>query len=259
VFLKGDEAKMLAELAQAAISKGVKAPKEMVEALASVNPSDEAMAAADVLAASKSAVIFAAPALYRAAANITLIRAEAVSVPLEANAKGVVLMGLTSEGKKFREISSSASKALYVVGEVAVSKRPDTDFLVVQASHMTDLASQADVVLPAAASLESTGTIVDYLGRLKEVRKAVEPAGEAKTNADIFIAVAGAMGAALKMPKDSEIKKALKGKVKASFSPFRKDKDLDVEAEKFMEDSNKSVVNGSRLIWLKETEKAVPA
>jgi NADH dehydrogenase/NADH:ubiquinone oxidoreductase subunit G len=259
VVLKGDEAKMLAELAQAAISKGVKAPKEMVEALASVNPSDEAMAAADVLAASKSAVILAAPALYKAASNISLVKAEAVSVPLEANAKGVVLMGLVSEGKKFKEMVSSSSKALYVVGEAAVSKRPETDFLVVQASHMTDLASQADVVLPAAASLESSGTIVDYLGRLKEVRKAVDPAEDAKTNSDIIISVAGAMGASLKMPKDTEVKKALKGKVKASFSPFKKDAHLDVEAEKFMEDSNKSVVNGSRLLWLKESEKAVPA
>jgi NADH dehydrogenase/NADH:ubiquinone oxidoreductase subunit G len=259
VFLKGDEVKMLAELGQAAISKGVKAPKEMVEALASVNPSDDAMAAADVLAASKSAVILSSPALYRAASNISLIKAEAVSVPLEANAKGVVLMGLTSEGKKFREMVSSSSKALYAVGEVAVGKRPDTDFLVVQASHMTDLASQADVVLPSAASLESEGTIVDYLGRLKEVRKAVDSAGAAKSNSDIFIAVAGAMGASLKMPKESEIKKAMKGKVKAAFSPFKRDADLDVEAEKFMEDANRSVVNGSRLLWLKETEKGVPA
>ncbi len=259
VFLKGDEAKMLAELAQAAISKGVKAPKEMVEALASVNPSDEAMAAADVLAASKSAVILAAPALYRAAANITLIKAEAASVPLEANARGVVLMGLMSDGKKFREIVSSPSRALYVVGEVAASTRPDTGFLVVQSPYMTDLASQADVVLPAAAALESEGTIVDYLGRLKEVRKAVDPAGEAKTNADIFIAVAGAMGASLKMPKETEIRKALKGRVKATFSPFRKDANLDIEAQKFMDDTGKSVVNGSRLLFLKESERAVPA
>jgi NADH dehydrogenase/NADH:ubiquinone oxidoreductase subunit G len=259
VVLKGDEAKMLAELGQASISKGVKAPKEMVEALASVDPSDEAMAAADVLAASRSAVILSSPALYRAAANITLIKAEAVSVPLEANAKGVVLMGLTSEGKKFREMVTSPSKALYVVGEVPVSERPDTGFLVVQATHMTELASQADMVLPAAAALESEGTIIDYLGRLKEVRRAVDPAGEARTNSDIFVAVAGAMKASLKVPKESEIKKALRAKAKAAFSPFKKDKDLDVEAEKFMEDTNMSIFSGSRLLWLKEAEKAVPA
>jgi predicted molibdopterin-dependent oxidoreductase YjgC len=46
-FLKGDEVKMLEELGQAVISKGVKAPKEMIEALA-VNPSDAAMNAAEI-------------------------------------------------------------------------------------------------------------------------------------------------------------------------------------------------------------------
>ncbi|MEJ2695468.1 MAG: molybdopterin-dependent oxidoreductase [Candidatus Sulfobium sp.] len=257
--LKGDEVKKLEELAQAMISKGVKAPKEMVEALASVDPSDEAMNAADILVAAKSPVILAAPALYRAAANLSLIKSEAVSVPLEANSKGVALMGLTTEGKKFREIISSHSKALYVVGEVPVSERPDTDFLVVQASHMTGLAKEADVVLPSAAALESGGTIVDYLGRLKEVKKAVEPAGDALPHSVIFTAVAKAMGASLKTPKDTEVKKALKGKVKASFSPFRKDKDLDVDVEKFNEDINMSTINGSRLLWLKELEKGVAA
>jgi NADH dehydrogenase/NADH:ubiquinone oxidoreductase subunit G len=259
VALRGDEAKLLGEMAQAAISKGVKAPKEMIEALASVNPSDDAMKAADVFMASKAAVILAAPALYKAAANLSLIKGEAVSVPLEANAKGVVLMGLTSEGKKFKEIASSFSKVLYVVGEVPIVRRPDTGFLVAQVSHMTDLASHADVVLPSAAALESSGTMIDYLGRLKEVQKTIDSSGEVKTNSDIFIAVAEAMGAALKMPKETEIKKAMKGKMKVTLSPFRKDKDMDVEAEAFMQDANKSVISGSRLLWLMETEKAVTA
>lgn len=257
--LKGDEIKMLQELAQALISKGVKAPKEIVEALASVDPSDAAMTAADIFNAAKAPVILAAPALYKAAANLSLIKGDAVSIPLEANAKGVVLMGLTTEGKKFREMVSSSTKALYVTGEVAVSKRPDTGFLVVQNSNMTELAKQADVVLPATAALEAEGTMVDYLGRLKEVKQAASAAGDAKSNADIYVAVAKAMGAALKAPKDTDVKKALKTKAKVSFSPFKKDKDLDVNAEKFTSDINTSVINGSRLFWLKEVESCVTA
>jgi NADH dehydrogenase/NADH:ubiquinone oxidoreductase subunit G len=257
--LKGDEVKKLEELAQAMISKGVKAPKEMIEALASVDPSDEAMTAADLLIAAKSPVILAAPSLYRAAANLSLIKSDAFSVPLEANAKGVVLMGLTTEGKKFREMVSSPSRVLYAIGELPVSTRPDTEFLVVQASHMTDLAKEADVVFPSASALESEGTIVDYVGRLKEVKKAVEPAGAALSHSEIFISVAKAMGSALKMPRDTEIKKALKGTVKASFSPFKMDKDLDMDVEKFNEDINVSTINGSRLRWLKELEKGVAA
>ena len=257
--LRGDEVKMIEQLAQAVISKGVKAPKEMISALAHVDPSDAAMAAADLFIAAKSPVVLSAPSLYKAAANLSLIKEEAVSVPFEANAKGVVLMGLTSEGKKFKEMVSTSSKVLYVVGEVPVGKRPDTEFLIVQNSHITDLATQADIVLPSTAALESEGTIVDYLGRIKEVRKALKPAGGVMPASDIFVAVAAAMGSSLKKGKDTDVKKALKTKVKAAFSPFKRDKDLEIDGEKFIDEINRSTVNGSRLLWLKESEKAVVA
>jgi NADH dehydrogenase/NADH:ubiquinone oxidoreductase subunit G len=256
-FLKGDEIKMLEELGQAVISKGVKAPKEMIEALAHVNPSDEAMNAADIFIASKAPVILAAPSIYKAAADLSLIKGDAVAVPLEANAKGVVMMGVTSEGKKFSEIISSATKLVYAVGEMPVKNRPDTGFLVVQTSHMTDLATQADLILPSAPALESDGTIIDYLGRIKQVNKACVPAGEAKQNPEIFLAVAAAMGTPLKMVKDTDIKKAAKAKGKVAFSPFKIDKGLDIDVEQFIDEMRKSTVNGSRLLWLQEVEKAV--
>jgi predicted molibdopterin-dependent oxidoreductase YjgC len=154
---------------------------------------------------------------------------------------------------------SSPSKVLYAIGEVPVKKRPDTGFLIVQNSHMTELATQADIILPSAAGLESEGTIIDYLGRLKEVRKTVEPAGDSKANSDIIIAIAEAMGTSVKKPKDTEIRKALKVKVKAVFTPFKRDRNLDIDAEKFTEDINWSTINGSRLLWLKEVEKGVTA
>ncbi len=254
-ILRGDEAKMLEQLAQAVISKGIKAPKEMIEALAHIDPSDAAMAAADMFIAAKSPAILCAPSLYKAAANLSLIKGEAVSVPFEANARGVVLMGFTSQGKKFKEIIASKTKALYIVGEIPLDRRPETEFLVVQNSHLTDLASQADVVLPSTAALEADGTIIDYLGRLKELKKAVEPAGEAQTHADIFVGLAEVMGVSLKKSKDTDVKKALKTKAKVTFSPFKKEKDLDIDGERFTEDINRSAIGGSRLLWLKETEK----
>lgn len=257
VFLKGDELKMLEELGQAVISKGVKAPKEMIEALAHVNPSDDAMNAADIFIASKAPVILAAPSLYKAAADLSLIKGDAVAIPLEANAKGVVMMGVTSEGKKFSEIVSSATKLVYAVGEMPVKNRPDTGFLLVQTSHMTDLATQADLILPSAPALESDGTIIDYLGRVKQVNKACRPSVEAKQNTEIFLAVAAAMGTSLKMVKDTDIKKAAKAKVKVAFSPFKRDKGLDIDIEQFIDDMRKSTVIGSRLLWLQEVEKAV--
>ncbi|MHB8880979.1 MAG: NADH-quinone oxidoreductase subunit G [Thermodesulfovibrionales bacterium] len=256
VVLKGDEVKMIEELAQAAISKGVKAPKEMVSALAHVDPSDQAMEAADLFMAAKSPVILSAPSLFKAAANLTLIKGEAVAVPFEANARGIVAMGLTSEGKKFREMTSSSSPVLYAIGDVPLDNRPETGFLIVQSSQMTDLALKADLVLPAAHPLETAGTIIDYMGVVKEIQKVVDPSGGARPNADIFIALAEALGGSLKMPKESDIKKAAKTKVKLSFSPFKRDQALDNDAGKLIEQTTRQTVNCSRLLWLKETEKA---
>jgi NADH dehydrogenase/NADH:ubiquinone oxidoreductase subunit G len=199
-------------------------------------------------------LILVAPSLYKAAANLALIKGDVVAVPFEANAKGVVAMGMISGSRKFNDIMASSTKALYVVGEVPASKRPDTSFLVVQASHMTELAAQADVVFPATPALESEGTIIDWLGRIKKVNRASEPAGDAKQNGDIFMAVAEAMGSPLKPVKDADVKKAVKAKTKVAFSAFKKDAGHDIDPEIFMQETNKTMVNSSRLLWLKELD-----
>jgi len=259
VAIKGDEAKILSEIAQGIVSKGAKVPKEMVHALASVDPSDNAIKAAEIFMAANNPVIFSSPALYNAAANLSLIKGTAVAVPIESNAKGVVLMGIEGAGKAYKEMADKGMDVLYAIGELPLNKRPKTDFLVVQNSHMTELAKQADVVLPSAAFLEASGTIVDYMGRLKCLCSAIAPAGQAKTHREIFIAISEALGKAIKEPKDSDINKALKAKVKVELKPFKKKEGLEVNAEEMIESINASVINGSRLLWLKETEKAVAA
>lgn len=259
VALCGDEVKLLAELAQAMISKGVKAPKEMVSALSQVDPSDKAMEAAELFIAAKSPVVLSSPALFRAAANLSLVKGEALAIPFESNAKGIALMGFTSEGRKFKEIAASGAKALYAVGELPVSARPQTDFLIVQSPLMTELALQADLVLPSAHALEADGTLVDYLGRLRDVHKAGEVCGDVRTDAAIIAGLAEAMGTPLKMPKDTDIKKALKVKAKVTFSPFKRDAGLDETAAGLLEAAQKATVQGSRLLWLKESCSAVTA
>jgi predicted molibdopterin-dependent oxidoreductase YjgC len=129
----------------------------------------------------------------------------------------------------------------------------------VQNSHLTELAKQADVVLPSATFLESEGTMVDYTGRLKYLPKLIEPQGASKSHSDIFITLAKVMGTTLKRPTDAEVNKALKVKIKLSFSPFVKKEGFDTSPGEFIESINASVINGSRLLWLKETEKGVAA
>jgi hypothetical protein len=64
------------------------------------------------------------------------------------------------------------------------------------------------------------------------------------------------MDASLKPVKDADVKKAVKTKAKVVFSPFKKDDEHNVDAEKLMNDTNRMTVNGSRLLWLKELECA---
>ncbi|MBI4685408.1 MAG: molybdopterin-dependent oxidoreductase [Nitrospirae bacterium] len=255
--IQKDEARTISEIAQAVISSGGKAPKEMVQALASVDPSDEAVQAAKLFTESKKPLILSSPALYDASANISMIKGTAVAIPVESNAKGVTLMGLVSEGKSFREMTNDGMKVLYAIGEIPLNKRPKTDFLIIQNSHMTALAKEADIVLPSAAFLETSGTIVDYLGRLRYLCQAVEPAGDAQSHREIFMEISKASGKAIKEAKDTDIKKALKFKAKVTLKPFQKKEGFDINPQEMIESINASVINGARLLWLKESEKAM--
>ncbi|MBI4688174.1 MAG: molybdopterin-dependent oxidoreductase [Nitrospirae bacterium] len=254
VSIKGDEAAALGQIAKALIAKGAKAPKEMEGALQAVNASEDAEKAAAMLTEAKSPVIFTAPSLFNASKNISLlINTKVVAVPFEANARGVVAMGLITEGKTYKEMVNGGVKALYTVGEIPLSARPKgVDFLIVQNSHMTELARQADLVLPSAMPLESEGTIINYLGKVKQAAKTVEPFGESRQHKDIFTAISKEMGSPI---KESKVK-AAEAKAKPKFSPFEKKQGLDINPLEFTESINRSVIYSSRLLWLKEREKA---
>jgi NADH dehydrogenase/NADH:ubiquinone oxidoreductase subunit G len=252
VNLVENDASALMSLTKALIDKGLSGDKKLASAVANTSVSEAVEKAATLYMEAKNPVILSSPAMYQAAANISLLKGAAVSVPIESNAKGVVMMGLTTEGKSYKEMASGGLNLLYAIGEVPLNKRPNVEFLVVQASHLTELAKQADVVLPSAAYLEVDGTMVDYLGRLKHVCKAVEPAGEAKTHREIFVDIAKAMGAEIKEAKESETKKLAKVKAKVAVAPFERREGFDAKVDEMIESINTSVINGSRLLWLKE-------
>ncbi|GAB4412618.1 MAG: molybdopterin-dependent oxidoreductase [Thermodesulfovibrionales bacterium] len=257
INIMGDEALILSSIAKALISKGLKGGRSMENAVMESEVSEEIEKASSLFAEAKNPVILSSPSLYDVSANIALMKGIAVSVPIESNAKGVILMGLVPQGKTYIEMTRGETELLYAIGEVPITQRPDVGFLVVQNSHLTELARQADIVLPSAAYLEVDGTIVDYLGRLKHVCKAVEPAGDARPHREIFVDIARAIGADVKMAKEAEVRKLAKTKAKPEFRPFKKKEGIDVSPEEMIESINASVINGSRLLWLREMEKAV--
>ncbi|MGE5893016.1 MAG: molybdopterin-dependent oxidoreductase, partial [bacterium] len=252
-----DEAEALKSLAKGLLARGARADKKLEQAVSGASVSAAVEQAASLIMRAKHPVVLSSPALYAASANIGLLKGTVVSVPFESNAKGVVLMGLTSSGKTYREMTSGGVDLLYAVGEVPLTERPDGTFLIVQHSHLTDLAKEADLVLPSAAYLESEGTIVDYLGRLRKVAQAVGMPGEAKAHREIFAGIAKAMGSAMKEAKETDTRKRAKAKTRRSFSPFEKKGEFDAHPEALMESLNASVISGSRLFWLKEMEKVL--
>lgn len=256
VELIGNEADVLKSFVKGIIDKGLTAAPDLTAAVAGATVSEDVEKAATLFAAAKYPVVFTSPAMYAASANIGLIKGSVVSVPVESNAKGVVLMGLTSEGKTYKEMASGATSLLYAIGEVPIKTAPKVDFLIAQTTHLTDFAKQADLVLPAAAFLEDDGCIVDFLGTLKFICQAIEPPGEAKANTDILADIAKAMGAEIAEVSDEELDNLTKYEVKCKVSPFAKKEGFDVKVDELIEMLNSSVLNGTRLFWLKGVEKA---
>lgn len=94
-------------------------------------------------------------------------------------------------------------RALYIVGENPAATDPDlnqvkahlesAEFVVLQEIFPSDTAGFADVLLPGAASAEKCGTFTNTERRVQQVRKAVDPPGQARPDWEIVCSLAGRM------------------------------------------------------------------
>lgn len=95
-------------------------------------------------------------------------------------------------------------KAFYIVGENPVLSDSDishvkhslesAEFIVVQDIFMTETAQMANVVLPAASSLEKDGTFTNTERRVQRVRKAIKNIGDSLEDWRIIQRIINAMG-----------------------------------------------------------------
>ncbi len=112
--------------------------------------------------------------------------------------------GLTST-EMVDAILDGRIRALYILGEDKVLADADEakvarafeklELLVVQELFLTRTAEYADIVLPAAASLEKEGTFVSTERRLQRLYPAFPPLGHSRTDYDILVDLARRMGA----------------------------------------------------------------
>ncbi len=95
-------------------------------------------------------------------------------------------------------------KAMYIFGEDVAQTDPNTthvvhaleslDFLVCQDIFETETTKYADVILPASAFLEKTGTFTNAERRLQLVSASADPPGAAKTDFEILTTISRALG-----------------------------------------------------------------
>ena len=100
-------------------------------------------------------------------------------------------------GKKIRALWIIATNPLvsFPNQDVLRSGLSNLDFLVVQDGyHPTPTTELADLVLPAAIWGEKEGTYTNSERRVSKVNRAVAPVGEARSDFDIFLAIAEKLG-----------------------------------------------------------------
>jgi formate dehydrogenase major subunit len=101
-------------------------------------------------------------------------------------------------------INAGKIKSMYILGENPAMSDPDQtharqalaslEHLVVQDIFMTETAWHADVILPAAAHAEKTGTYTNTNRQVQMARAAVSPPGEARPDWEITQAIARGIG-----------------------------------------------------------------
>jgi formate dehydrogenase alpha subunit len=131
-------------------------------------------------------------------ARAQMVRAWKTELPAAAGATLVEMIDRARSG---------LLKGMLVVGENPVGSLPmnvgakdalqKLEFLVCQELFLTETASLAHVVLPAASSLEKAGTFTNQEGHVQPVRPAIEPVGESRPDWEILSALSLLLGTPL--------------------------------------------------------------
>jgi formate dehydrogenase major subunit len=112
-------------------------------------------------------------------------------------------------------ILEGSIRSMYIKGEDTITSDSNAnyvakalsslEFFVVQDINFSETCRYADLVLPAAASLEKDGTFVNTERRIQRIYKALEPPGESKADWEIIRLIANRLGARWNYRHPSEI------------------------------------------------------
>ncbi len=224
ISLKTDKISILKEITKHLLNmnctahKNVSGLEKLKASLTEVEVSREAAEIAELYTKSKKAmIVFAQNNLSAHAvsmlANMAVIsghigkpRSGIIQLKSNSNSQGLVDMGVSTESSELLEaIESGAVKGMLIFGEDVEGIDLDKlDFLMVQDTHLTKTAEQADVVLPAIGFAESRGTITSTERRIQQLRKAIAPISGIE-NWDILMKLCTAFGLKMSFNSPEEI------------------------------------------------------
>ncbi len=129
--------------------------------------------------------------------------------------------------KLYESIDAGRVRFLYVLGANPAASEANSsyveehlrklDFLVVQDIFLTETARLADIVLPAAAWAEKSGSFTSVERRVQWSFKALEPPGEARSDLEVAVELAKRLGLGDKLPYSTpeEVLREVNGVVKS--------------------------------------------
>jgi NADH-quinone oxidoreductase chain G len=122
-----------------------------------------------------------------------------------------------------KRAKAGSLKAMFIVGENPVASLPapiraedslrKLDLLVCQELFLTETAALAHVVLPAASSMEKTGTFTNTEGHVQAVRPSIEPIGESRPDWEVFAALSILLGMPVEYAESKDILKEIRGAI----------------------------------------------
>ncbi|MEM8826857.1 MAG: NADH-quinone oxidoreductase subunit NuoG [Pseudomonadota bacterium] len=196
VFVIGDEIDLTykAEFLGNDLSAIAKLPKAAMDALTSAERPAIILGMGALARADGAAVLAAAEAL---AQKVNVLRDDWTGFGVLHNAAGRVGaldIGFTTSGG-VSDLAESPPKALFLHGADEVDLAPFAASFKIYIGHHGDRAAHhADVILPAAAFAEKTGTWVNMEGRVQRSQRAVFPPGEAREDWAILRALSDVVG-----------------------------------------------------------------
>ncbi len=212
---------------------------ELVKDLEEVVVSSKAKEIADLYGGSKKAmIVFEQNRISSDAAKLLADMAvvsghigkpRAGIIQLKPNSNSQGLSDILENGdssKILEDIEQDKIKGLLVLGEdISHINLKGVEFLMVQDTHMTETAKEADVVLPGASFAESTGSFTNSERRIQKLNQAIKPFIEYE-NWEVILKLSQVLNKSIQYKDSKEIFKDISINVKKYFKANEKsDKD----------------------------------